>query len=662
MFGKKKHDRIISTVSSRNDSSQIQVLMEPIAEKEMFEPLPEPVDFSNIKPTTRYQFRGMARRALSYHPDLQLWLFYIPSPDWGWNNQAKISNEYQEMVMMEYMKNPELYSHMLSAPQPFALNYDVQGYNQTVYYSTADADVARILGTSANVTRRFRSEPWPSSDSNITLFNTSHIDPANGLLGAIPLRYKQGKEQHYEFNNGIGERLTVYSTTPTYRYFESRESAEEVNLAWDKGNFSNYGYADCSHQPFGVVYFDALDVDKTKVSMTMQLGSDSYSDYKGTDGVRQIIVMSQITNALARLKFRGQYIISQGIRALPFEFQWDRLNNRAAGLSSTFMFPFALSFLLPSFVTVVVQEKEGRHRMMMAMNELGSGAYYLTHYVEFMIMQLILTIFFVIAVVSIKNDLLWDTNPGLITLLFLLWAHVQTTLSFFLASLFSRSRRASLFIYFVIALSVILASMSDMIFTEEPPFAWFIHPTFSFFYIVKKGMMQATMVNNLYPLRFSDFTAGFNSLNCIFLLLGESILFVLLTFYVDTVMPSEYGVRRPWYFPITSLFKSRSSKPALSRDIESKMAQGGSHIHHTAIHDQESMDGGDDDVHAERDRVRSQYDSDTTPLIIDNLFHCYPGKVEPALKGMSFGVKNNTVLNLLCPNGAGKSTLIHLLT
>jgi hypothetical protein len=41
--------------------------MDPIAEKEIFEPLPEPIDFSNIKPTTRHQFRGMARRSLSYH-------------------------------------------------------------------------------------------------------------------------------------------------------------------------------------------------------------------------------------------------------------------------------------------------------------------------------------------------------------------------------------------------------------------------------------------------------------------------------------------------------------------------------------------------------------------------------------------------------------------
>lgn len=303
--------------------------------------------------------------------------FYIPSPDFGWNNQDKIEVEYHQMIMAEYLKNKELYSHMLSIPQPFALSYAVQGYNQTVYYSTANADIARILGTTANVTRYFRSNSWPPTDPNIILFNTTYIDPTNGLLGAIPLRYKQGTEWAENDDKGIMERMDFYTTVPTYRYFESREGAEKANMAWEAKEFD--GYVDYQHQPFGGVHFDALDVDKTKVSMTMQLGmfSNPYnSDFMGTPGLRQMIVTSQFTNALARLKFKGQYTISQGIRALPFEFQWDRLNNRAAGLSSTFMFPFALSFLLPSFVTILVQEKEGRHRMIMTM--VSSGFFFLS--------------------------------------------------------------------------------------------------------------------------------------------------------------------------------------------------------------------------------------------------------------------------------------------
>ncbi|KAF9134142.1 hypothetical protein BGX30_012033 [Mortierella sp. GBA39] len=770
MFGKKKQAQDTPSPSPQQDDSPVQIPMEPITEKEILEPLPEPVDFSQIKPTTRYQFRGMARRAVSYHRrqritnigclvvwpvllvilchvlnktldiidrqgliryctneadpqfgrtfsllvggflpednnvyntpsypavfeplasgDSQqacvLWFgesfpvsapyqnatwanadildsTYVPPPDFGWFNVSKVADEYREMKRRKFLENPKLYSKLLFDPMAFSLGRSVADINQTVYYSTANADIARTLGVTANATLRIPSEPWPPIDPKIILYNTSQIDPANGVLGAIPLRYSKGMD-YVRIDNQTSRFMEIYTIGPTYRHFESRQSVDEEIRAMVKEEAEGYGYY--LSKPFGGLHFDSLDIDKAKISMTMQFGmsSDGRDSDIATPGLRQIIVVSQITNALARLKFKGQYIISQGIRALPFEFQWDRLKNRTAGISATYLFPFALSFLMPNFVTILVREKEGRHRILMAMNGLNSGAYYLAHYVEFMTMQLILTVFFVIAALAVKNEYLWNSVPGLPILLLLLWAHVQTTFSFFLASFFSKSRRASLIIYFFVAISVIFACMSDMIFSEGPPFVWFIHPTFSFFYIVKVGMMHTSMINNLYPLNFSSFASGANLLNCVGMLLGESILFVFLTFYVDAVMPSEYGVRRPWHFPISGLVKSRSFTSSSTRDIESTIVHGRSQVNLSVDSDQESLNGGDDDVRAERERVRTKYNPDTTPLIIDNLYHCYPGKVEAALKGMSFGVETNTVLSLLGPNGAGKSTLIHLLT
>lgn len=128
--------------------------------------------------------------------------------------------------------------------------------------------------------------------------------------------------------------------------------------------------------------------------------------------------------------------------------------------------------------------------------------------------------------------------------------------------------------------------------------------------------------------------------------------------YVDAVAPSEYGVHRPWHFPITGWFASAASTTA--RDPESSLARGRSNL--SSDDDAESLDGSDADVHEERNNVLTHYDAEKTPLVINNLYHRYPGKVEAALRGMSFGVETNTVLGLLGPNGAGKSTLIHLLT
>ncbi|KAG0371471.1 hypothetical protein BGX24_001628 [Mortierella sp. AD032] len=114
--------------------------------------------------------------------------------------------------------------------------------------------------------------------------------------------------------------------------------------------------------------------------------------------------------------------------------------------------------------------------------------------------------------------------------------------------------------------------------------------------------------------------------------------------------------------PYFGVLQAPSSVFRHNCDVESKVINGNNHTNPTTAFDQESMDSGDADVRAERERVRIKYDCSTTPLIIDDLYHCYSGKAEPTLRSMSFGVENNTVLGLLGPNGTGKSTLIHLLT
>lgn len=273
------------------------------------------------------------------------------------------------MVPLKVLENPEL-SKLLFDPRPFSLSASVSSVNQTVYYSTANTDIARTLGVTANVTRWVPSKPWPPIDPSIILYNTSRIDPVNGVLGAIPLRYTLGGD-YVRINNQTQIYMDVYTTGPGYRYFESRESVEEEIRVFVTEE-SEERLVPLS-KPFGGVHFEFLDIDKAKISMTMQFGMSSSGREKDmvTPGLRQIIVSSQMTNALARLKFKGQYIISQGIRALPLEFQWERLNNRAAGMSATYLFPFALSFLLPNFVTILVQEKEGRHRILMAMVSAG---------------------------------------------------------------------------------------------------------------------------------------------------------------------------------------------------------------------------------------------------------------------------------------------------
>ena len=42
----------------------------------------------------------------------------------------------------------------------------------------------------------------------------------------------------------------------------------------------------------------------------------------------------------------------------------------------------------------------------------------------------------------------------------------------------------------------------------------------------------------------------FTMLHVILMLLVDSVLYGLITWYVEAVWPGEYGVPKPWYFPV----------------------------------------------------------------------------------------------------------------
>ena len=59
------------------------------------------------------------------------------------------------------------------------------------------------------------------------------------------------------------------------------------------------------------------------------------------------------------------------------------------------LYPYGVSFLLPSFVITLVKEKENRVLVMIRMNGLKHYAYYMTHYIHFYILHVTNSAFFV---------------------------------------------------------------------------------------------------------------------------------------------------------------------------------------------------------------------------------------------------------------------------
>jgi ABC-type multidrug transport system fused ATPase/permease subunit len=168
---------------------------------------------------------------------------------------------------------------------------------------------------------------------------------------------------------------------------------------------------------------------------------------------------------------------------------------------------------------------------------------------------------------------------------------------------------------------------------------------------------------------------------CLILCL-DSVIYMLLAWYIEGVKPGEYGVPRRFYFPIQPSYwfgerclksvckrKSSSSKKSgissfFSKKLEScfgiiskdeiiareeanrEMPNHKSNIDYKLL--QESLENVDKNLEA--------------GIEINNLHKVYSRANNHALKGLSVKFYKNEISAFLGHNGAGKSTTMHLLT
>jgi hypothetical protein len=137
-----------------------------------------------------------------------------------------------------------------------------------------------------------------------------------------------------------------------------------------------------------------------------------------------------LTNSIFRLgnvpKF-GKSQITQGLRLFP-QVVSNELKLSFGGIIGAILFPFGVSFLLPIFSIILVQEKETRILVMMKMNGMKEWAYYMSHYgnlnlkiVTFFVLYGINTSFFVATGLISDLTFFTVTSPAVLVLLFLLW-------------------------------------------------------------------------------------------------------------------------------------------------------------------------------------------------------------------------------------------------
>eukprot|EP00158_Paraphelidium_tribonemae_P006581 Partr_v1_DN27888_c0_g1_i2_m22819 putative (ABC) transporter len=435
-----------------------------------------------------------------------------------------------------------------------------------------------------------------------------------------------------------------------------------------------------------VYYIYGLDHAKNKINMTLQTGrlkrqllstqelistgafiglkfqKDTLAPVTGFKYLKSLASTANAILASSLDAVSKSAVISHALRALPQTVKWAEFSFFDAETQlGTTTYPYALAFQLPLFVLTLVKEKESRIMIMMNMHGLSTFTYYLSHYLEFMTLQLLTSIVFIISGAIFKLKFIMLTEPGVYIILFLVWANAVVAMSFLLSLVFNKSRAALISCFVIVTLSCILSTLEGIIFNYEiPPNWWYLWPLFAFF----RALTEITTISGAKyrpPYQLADLRAGDNVLTTILFLLFEGIIILMIFAYLFQTVPSEYGVQKPWHFIFSEpyrYFKNRRNKRSVS-DYQHDT------LNSTAIPMEDGELNEDDDAKAERERVLKMELSDETfekyPLLIRNIRKVYDsGKV--ANHSMCLSVERNIVFGLLGPNGAGKSTLIQMLT
>lgn len=129
----------------------------------------------------------------------------------------------------------------------------------------------------------------------------------------------------------------------------------------------------------------------------------------------------------------------------------------------------------------------------------------------------------------------------------------------------------------------------------------------------------------------------FNLVYCLIMLAGDSIIMFLLAWYLEAVMPGQYGIPRPWYFPVTSVYWFGSKKSKINRPEEESEVS----------------------IKPEGSNFEPEPSNLQRGVEIHNLKKVYSnGKV--AVDGLSLNVYEG-ITALLGHNGAGKTTTFSIL-
>lgn len=429
--------------------------------------------------------------------------------------------------------------------------------------------------------------------------------------------------------------------------------------------------------PDGTVHF--YEASDTRLNATIQINDGrtfQYHRMNGVTGIKmkqnlsqekfqgfitvpegQLSFVDLLNNAYLQQLSNGNAQLATGIVYMPPAGDSNILVNSIINLVGSTIFPLALSLLFPVFLYAIVLEKEERLIQMMKMNGMSMKNYWLVTFLFNLFLSLITNIiFYLFGYLVVKNTFFTETPFGMMFVILFGWMLAQIGMATLFQTILSNSRSANIIGYLLsIWTSLMGASLNVGVyqFPTELPYGLRMYAPLGFtriFYI-----MLTKCSNNLCLTSWKQ--APDEMIDCVVYLYACFAVFMVLGMYLHEIIPQEYGVARPWTYPVKFLKDMCRKKIDDSEKIEQDKQLD------------KYVKEEDEDEDARHERVEVGRFTDhfaKYPLICNNLRKLYKKEgrkdLYAAVKSFNLIIEPNQIFGLLGPNGAGKTTLISLIT
>uniref|UniRef100_UPI00358EF626 phospholipid-transporting ATPase ABCA3-like isoform X2 n=1 Tax=Myxine glutinosa TaxID=7769 RepID=UPI00358EF626 len=308
-------------------------------------------------------------------------------------------------------------------------------------------------------------------------------------------------------------------------------------------------------------------------------------------------------------------------------------------------------FVIGSIVGSIVLEKERKQKEYMKMmglcNWLHWTAWFLHFFLFTTISVLLVTILFCVKT-GVNGAVLNHSDPTLIFVFLLFFMVATISFSFMLSTFFNRASLAAkvgVFIYFMSYIPYFFIATTYKFMTVSEKLASCLLSNVAMALGAQvigmfEGKGTGVQWNSLVePVSIDDnFTMG----HVLLMLIVDSIIYGLLTWYIEAVRPGEFGIPQPWYFFILPSYWGCTQNTKHNQVVDLEQLNKTSACEYIEF-DPKGLDAG---------------------ICIKNLHKVFTsrGKKRVAVQFLNLKMYEGHITVLLGHNGAGKSTTLSLLT